>query len=95
MRLLSSSLVKVLDGEVEIKISGNPFHLKQGEMIMMPTNNLHSLKVVRQFKMLLLVSIVSYGSFIMRSLDPLNSASMVSSLVLKTRMKGDVSAESA
>lgn len=47
------ALVQVLDGEVEIKISGNPFHLKQGEMIIMPANKPHALKAVRQFKMLL------------------------------------------
>ena len=47
------ALVQVLDGEVEIKISGNPFHLKRGEMIIMPANKPHALKAVRQFKMLL------------------------------------------
>ena len=47
------ALVQVLDGEVEIKISGNPFHLKQGEMIIMPANKPHALTAVRQFKMLL------------------------------------------
>ena len=47
------ALVEVIDGEVEIKISGNPFHLKQGEMIIMPANKPHSLKAVTQFKMLL------------------------------------------
>ena len=47
------ALVQVLDGEVEIKISSNPFHLKQGEMIIMPANEPHALKAVKQFKMLL------------------------------------------
>jgi quercetin dioxygenase-like cupin family protein len=47
------ALVYVLDGEVEITISGNPFHLKQGEMIIMPANKPHALKAVKQFKMLL------------------------------------------
>ena len=47
------ALVEVIDGEVEIKISGNPFHLKQGEMIIMPANKPHSLKAVTQIKMLL------------------------------------------
>jgi len=47
------ALVQVLDGEVEIEISGNPFHLKQGEMIIMPANKPHALKAVKQFKMLL------------------------------------------
>jgi quercetin dioxygenase-like cupin family protein len=47
------ALVQVLDGEVEIKISGNPFHLKQGEIIIMPAHKPHSLKAVTQFRMLL------------------------------------------
>ncbi|MFY9328214.1 MAG: cupin domain-containing protein [Georgfuchsia sp.] len=47
------ALVQVLDGEVEIRISGNPFHLKQGEMIIMPANQPHALKAIESFKMLL------------------------------------------
>lgn len=47
------ALVQVLDGEVEVKISGKPFHMKQGEMIVMPANEPHALKAVRHFEMLL------------------------------------------
>lgn len=47
------AMVQVLDGEVEIMISGSPFHLKQGEMIIMPANEPHALKAVRKFKMIL------------------------------------------
>jgi quercetin dioxygenase-like cupin family protein len=47
------ALVQVLDGEVEIRISGNPFHLKQGEIIIMPANEPHALNAVNNFKMLL------------------------------------------
>ena len=47
------ALVQVLDGEVEIKISGKPFYLKQNEMIIMPANEPHALKAVKRFKMLL------------------------------------------
>jgi quercetin dioxygenase-like cupin family protein len=47
------AMVQVLDGEVEIRISDNPFHLKQGEMIIMPANKPHALKAVNNFKMLL------------------------------------------
>ena len=47
------ALVHVLDGEVEIRISGKPFHLKQGEIIIMPVHNPHALKAVSRFKMLL------------------------------------------
>ena len=47
------ALVQVLDGEVEIRISGKPFHLKQGEIIIIPANESHALKAVNNFKMLL------------------------------------------
>ncbi|MBI4765663.1 MAG: cupin domain-containing protein [Deltaproteobacteria bacterium] len=47
------ALVQVLEGRVEVKISGNPFLLKQGEMIIMPANQPHALKAVERFKMLL------------------------------------------
>jgi len=47
------ALVQVLDGEVEIKISGIPFHLKQGEIIIMPADEPHALSAVKSFKMLL------------------------------------------
>src|ERR1035437_1032633 len=47
------ALVQVLDGEVEIRISGKPFHLKQGEIIIMPANEPHALKAVNNLKMLL------------------------------------------
>jgi quercetin dioxygenase-like cupin family protein len=47
------ALVQVLDGEVEIKISGKPFLLKAGESILMPANHPHALKASKKFKMLL------------------------------------------
>jgi len=47
------ALVYLLDGEAEISISGKPFSLKQGEMIIMPANEPHALKAVKQFKMIL------------------------------------------
>ena len=47
------ALVHVLDGEVAIKISGNPFHLKTGEAIVMPAGEPHAVKAVKKFKMLL------------------------------------------
>ncbi len=46
------ALVQVLDGEVEIKIAGQPFDLKTGEIIVMPANKPHALKAVKAFKML-------------------------------------------
>jgi len=47
------ALVHVLDGEVEIKISGKPSLLKAGEAILMPANQPHALKAIKKFKMLL------------------------------------------
>lgn len=47
------ALVQILDGEVEIRISGKPFHLKQGEIIIMPAHEPHALKSISNFKMLL------------------------------------------
>ena len=47
------ALVQVLDGEVEITISGKPSSLKTGEMIVMPAHEPHALKAVKDFKMLL------------------------------------------
>lgn len=47
------ALVQILDGEVEITISGKAFHLGAGEIIVMPANEPHALKAVSRFKMLL------------------------------------------
>jgi quercetin dioxygenase-like cupin family protein len=47
------ALVHVLDGEVEVHISGKPFSLKAGDAIIMPANEPHALKAVAKFKMLL------------------------------------------
>jgi len=49
------ALVYLLDGEAEIIISGKSFHLKSGEMIIMPANDPHALKAVKKFKMLLIM----------------------------------------
>ena len=49
------ALVYLLDGEAEISISGKPFHLKNGDMIIMPANQPHALKALKGFKMLLIM----------------------------------------
>ncbi|MGD0016532.1 MAG: cupin domain-containing protein [Verrucomicrobiia bacterium] len=49
------ALVCVLDGEVEISISGKPHHLGTGEMIVMPANKPHALKALSRFKMMLVM----------------------------------------
>lgn len=47
------ALVHVLEGEVEITISGKPYRLGAGEMILMPANAPHALNAITRFKMLL------------------------------------------
>lgn len=47
------AMVQVLDGEVEIKIGGEPHILKTAESIIMPANVPHALYATEQFKMLL------------------------------------------
>ena len=49
------ALVYVLDGEAEILISGKPFHLGQGEMLIMPARKPHALKALKRMKMLLIM----------------------------------------
>lgn len=47
------ALVYVLDGEVEVTISGKPVKLKKGEITIMPANQPHALAAKTKFKMLL------------------------------------------
>ncbi len=49
------ALVSVLEGETEITISGKPFRLTAGEMIIMPANKPHALKAIKKFKMMLVM----------------------------------------
>jgi quercetin dioxygenase-like cupin family protein len=49
------ALVYLLDGAVEITISGKVHRLKEGEMIMLPANHPHALKAQSKFKMLLIM----------------------------------------
>jgi quercetin dioxygenase-like cupin family protein len=49
------ALVQVLAGEVEIRISSKPHHLKEGEMIVMPAGEPHALQAIKRFKMLLVM----------------------------------------
>ena len=47
------AFVQVLEGEVEIIISGEKFDLKEGEMILMPATEPHALTAKSKFKMML------------------------------------------
>ncbi|HEY3420250.1 MAG TPA: cupin domain-containing protein [Methanomassiliicoccales archaeon] len=47
------AMVHVLEGEVDLTLSGIVHSMKAGDVIIMPANEEHSLKAVKQFKMLL------------------------------------------
>jgi len=47
------AIVYMVDGEMEIKIGGNPYIVKAGEVIVMPPNVPHGLKAIVKSKMLL------------------------------------------
>jgi quercetin dioxygenase-like cupin family protein len=47
------ALVQVVEGEVEIIISGQPHRVLGGEMILMPAGQPHALKATKRFKMIL------------------------------------------
>ena len=49
------AIVHVLDGEVEVTISGKPSVVKPGEMIVMPAEAPHALKALTPFKMMLIM----------------------------------------
>lgn len=49
------ALAEVLEGKAEIRISGRPFTLKRGNMIIMPANKPHSVTAAERFKMLLVM----------------------------------------
>ena len=47
------ALVQVVEGGVEITISGEPLRLQGGESILMPAGQPHALKALNRFKMIL------------------------------------------
>ena len=47
------ALVYVLDGEVEVNISGKPISIKKGEATIIPASQSHSLMAKTRFKMFL------------------------------------------
>ncbi len=49
------AMVCVLDGKVEVTISGNSIVLGNGEMVIMPANKPHALKAIEKFKMMLIM----------------------------------------
>ena len=49
------AIAHILEGEVEIIISGKTLNLQNGEMVIMPANEPHALKAKRKFKMILVM----------------------------------------
>ena len=49
------ALVYIVDGKADITVSGKPYTLQAGEMIVMPANKAHALKATNRFKMLLVM----------------------------------------
>lgn len=47
------AVVFMVDGEMEIKIGGNPYNVKAGEILVMPPNVPHGLRASTKSKMLL------------------------------------------
>jgi quercetin dioxygenase-like cupin family protein len=49
------ALASILDGAADVTIAGQPYHLEQGEMILMPANHPHALNATQRFKMMLIM----------------------------------------
>ena len=49
------ALISVLDGEAEVAISEKSYHIKKGDMIILPANKPHALKAIKKFKMMLVM----------------------------------------
>ncbi len=47
------ALVQVLEGEADIMIAGQTHRVQGGEMILLPVGQIHALKAVKRFKMML------------------------------------------
>lgn len=49
------AMVSILDGSAEITISGQPYQVREGEIIIMPADKPHALKAKERFKMMLVM----------------------------------------
>jgi len=49
------AMVIVIEGNVDIRISGVAFQLKEGQTIILPANKPHAVKALTKFKMLLVM----------------------------------------
>jgi quercetin dioxygenase-like cupin family protein len=48
-------VVIALEGKAQVTISGDSHSLKEGEMVIMPADELHALRALEKFKMLLIM----------------------------------------
>ena len=49
------AFVYIIDGHAEIMINNKLYTVKQGEMIILPVNEIHALKALERFKMVLIM----------------------------------------
>jgi quercetin dioxygenase-like cupin family protein len=49
------ALLIVTDGDAEIEIAGETYHVGEGETILLPANRPHAVRAVAKFKMLLIM----------------------------------------
>ena len=47
------AVVQIIEGKAEIHLGGHGYHLKEGEMLIMPANVPHAVYATARFKMLL------------------------------------------
>jgi len=47
------AVINILEGQAEVAIAGESYHLGTGEMIIMPARIPHAIKAIKRFKMLL------------------------------------------
>jgi quercetin dioxygenase-like cupin family protein len=47
--------VCLVDGEAEMTVSGKPFRVSAGEIVILPANEPHAVRAVKRFKMLLIM----------------------------------------
>ena len=45
----------LIDGEAEMTVSGRPFRVREGEIVILPANEPHAVRAIQRFKMLLIM----------------------------------------
>jgi len=47
------AMVQIIEGEARITIEGQPYHIMEGEIIILPASKPHAVRAVTRFKMML------------------------------------------